>query len=183
MKKALRLFAILLACALPAPIARAAEGFYVGAGAGRSSFGTSTSSANYSLDDTTLRAVAGVRNPYGAFEIGYTDLGSIDATGGTETLHVEGDIWSAWFIGILPFNKYFDFSVKAGYGQWETQSEATDGFTTVDADNDGGKFIYGLGLGFNLVKHFGIRVDWDVYGDLGDADDVKNLGAMLQFYF
>ena len=179
MKKALPVLAALLVCGSFAPVARAQEGFYVGAGAHRSSFDASSPGANFSINNNSYKAALGLRNKYGAFEIGYSDLGKVDEQNGAQSVHAEGNIWTASFLYIFPFSKWFELSLQAGYGRWSSKTEGSDGITMVASDDHGDNFIYGLGIGFNFGAHAALRVDYNRYGDFGNAQNVDDVGAMI----
>jgi len=182
MKKVLLMLAVLPGSWLCAPAARA-DGFYLAASGGQSSFDVPGTSGNLQVDHTSYRGILGLRNQYGAFEIGYTDLGSIEETDGTQTLTADGNAWTTMFIGILPVTKYFEVNIKAGYSKWSSGATVDDTLTTVKSDDSGGNFVYGLGFAFPIVQHFGLRVDWDNYGDLGQVEGLKFISAGVQFNF
>jgi hypothetical protein len=182
MKKVLLTLAVLQCSWLCAPAAHA-EGFYLAAEAGQTSFEVPGTSGDFQVDQTSYRGIIGLRNDYGAFEIGYTDLGSIEETDGSQTLNADGNAWTAMFVGILPVAKYFEVNVKAGYAQWSSGATVEDMITTVKSDDGGGNFVYGLGFAFPLGKRFGLRLDYDNFGDFGQIEGVKFLSAGVQFNF
>jgi hypothetical protein len=182
MKKPLLMLTVLLCSWLCAPAAHA-EGFYVAAGAGQASFEVPGTTGDFQVDQTSYRGIIGLRNAYGAFEIGFTDLGTIEETDGSRTLNADGNAWTAMFVGILPVTKYFEVNIKTGYAQWSSGTTVDDMGTTVKSDDSGGNFVYGLGFAFPLGKHFGLRIDWDNFGDFGQVEGVKYLSAGVQFNF
>lgn len=159
------------------------SGFYVGAGAGITSFDACDDLVGLGLtscddEDTGIKVYAGKTfTPNFAAEVGWVDLGEITATGpgGTATLGVDGFQIAA--LGLLPVNPQISFFVKGGLYMWDLSASGPGG----SLSDDGSDFMFGLGMNWNLARQLGLRVEWEQF-DI-DGDDVNMLSAGVLFRF
>lgn len=105
-------------------------------------------------------------------EIAYVDFGKyFNAT-------VDRRAVAAQATGILPISDHFDFFAKAGIYHWTIEFDLNPGTLT----EDGGDFMYGVGLQANINKRLGIRAEYEEYLDLGDFDiKLLSLGVVYNF--
>jgi opacity protein-like surface antigen len=158
---------------------------YIGASAGESKFETECASSNvFSCDkrDTGWKVYTGGRfNEVFGIEIGYTDFGRIQASGGDT---------DAWAIPLsltagVPLGNYFNVFGKVGglYGRTDVTASPS---TLLDTGHKSGwGWTYGAGATFKVAKNFDIRVDWDRYklDFVGGREDVDMFSGGVQFRF
>jgi len=161
--------------------------------------------ASSTLDDsdTGFGLAGGYQlNDHLAFEFAYVDLGSIDfrATGtvtdGVDTFPAEailgssadGPVFSV--LGILPIGERLSVFGRAGFTLMNAKGTAQ---ITVDGDSVRASQtsqktdpMFGVGVEYDLTKHFAIRLAWDRYLDIatenvvGDTDaDFYSLGIRM----
>lgn len=141
--------------------------------------------------DTGFRVFGGYQfNRNAALELGYVDLGTVDAQGsvaGTPTtVRSEGNGFD--LSGLISFPVAAGLSVFGRLGIYyiRSQVDVTAGGVTSESHTNGG-FLVGAGIGFDLWK-FGVRAEWQRYdsavggGSVGE-DDVNffSVGALLRF--
>jgi opacity protein-like surface antigen len=158
---------------------------YLGASAGESKFRTDCRNTNvFSCDkrDTGFKIYAGGRvNEIMGLEIGYTDFGKVNASGG-ET--------QAWAVPItllagVPIGERFNVFGKIGGLYARTDIDA-DPSTIVDRGHKNGwGWTYGAGATFKVAQNFDVRVDWDRYkvDFVGGRRDIDMASAGVQFRF
>lgn len=165
------------------PVAAQDSGFYVGAGAGMTSFDVCDDLAGLGLtscddDDTGFKAYAGksfTRN-FGV-EVGWVDLGEITASGPGGTAKVGVDGFQVAALGMLPLNPRFGLFGKVGLYLWDLSASGPGG----SLSDDGTDFMFGLGLNWNLARQLDLRVEWEQF-DI-DGDDVSLISAGVLFRF
>ena len=138
-----------------------------------------------------------------ALEFAYVDLGSAnyrfaatveDGQGNQADADVElessadGPVFSA--LGIWPIGERFSLFGRVGFSLLNAKGTAR---VTIDGETAGGSQdsqkadpLFGIGAEYNLGKHFGLRLTWDRYLDVGtenttgDIDsDVYSLGIRM----
>ena len=158
---------------------------YVGASAGESKFETECASSNvFSCDrrDTGFKVYGGGKfNDVFGLEIGYTDFGRINASGGDT---------DAWAIPLsltagVPLGDRFNVFGKIGglYGRTDVTASAS---TLLDTGHKSGwGWTWGGGATFKVTQNLDIRVDWDRYklDFVGGRQDVDMLSGGVQFRF
>lgn len=161
--------------------------------------------ATSTLDDTdTGFGIGGGYqvNDHFAFEFGYVDLGSISyraagtVTDGVDQLAAEAVLGSSAdgpvvsVLGILPIGERFSV-----YGRVGLSLLSAEGRAQITVDGDSGRAsqsdqktdpMFGIGVEYDLTKHFAIRLGWDRYLDVatenvaGDTDaDLYSVGVRM----
>jgi OmpA-OmpF porin, OOP family len=164
-------------------------GFYIGASIGQSSSsdGCSDLPAGVSCDDkdTAWKILGGYQiNQNFAVEIGYTDLGKVEASGFGINASVETTAWELVGIGSFPINNQFSIYGKLGFYRAESEGRSNIGVSADDTNND---LTYGLGVRYNFTRNLGVRGEWQRYskvgGDaIGESDvDVLSVGVIYKF--
>jgi OmpA-OmpF porin, OOP family len=167
--------------------------WYAGAGFGQSTFkdelGCQGGGAGVSCDDkdTALKLFVGTQiNPNFAAEATYQNFGKVSISGGGFSAEIKSYAFDLSALGMLPFGGQF-----AGYGRlgvYYAKSEGTSnipGLANVSENNTG--LTYGLGLQWAPIRNLGVRLEYQVYhdvggGDLGKGDiDVLGLSALYRF--
>jgi OOP family OmpA-OmpF porin len=156
---------------------------YVGVSGGQSKFRTDCASF-FSCDqkDTAWKVYAGskVNEMFGA-EVGYTDFGKVNASGG-ET--------QAWAGGIsllagIPIGDRFSIFAKGGgvYGRTDVKASASSLVHT--GHKNGWGTTWGAGAALGLARNVQVRLDWDRYklDFAGGSRDVDLLSAGVQMRF
>jgi OOP family OmpA-OmpF porin len=157
---------------------------YIGASGGESKFRTDCAATNvFNCDkrDTGYKVYAGGRiNEVVGLEIGYTDFGRIEASGGDT---------NAWAVPLtltagIPLGPVNIFGKVGGvYGRTDVTASAS---TLLDTGHKNGwGWTYGAGATFKVAQNFDIRADWDRYklDFVGGERDVDMLSAGVQFRF
>lgn len=168
--------------------------WYVGVGAGISTAkdacdGVSGPGVSCDDEDTATKFFGGYQiNPNFAVEVGYTDLGKASATfTGLGTASFEASGFEAVAVGILPLNPKWSLYGKAGLFMWDL--DLKDGTGIVGNFSESGTDLtFGFGAGFDFSKTFAVRVEYQLYKDIGDdnttgTSDVDVIGANLLFRF
>ena len=191
----MRYAAMLAALALvssPA-LAQDQKGFYLGAGLGMSTIKDACTDvpAGVSCDDkdTATKFFGGYQfNRNFALELGYTDLGKASASfPGLGSASVESSGFEVLALGIAPLSASWSIYGKAGIYLWDVDLKDSTG-TIGSASESGSSLTYGLGVGWDITKNFGLRFEYQVYNDVGDEDttgesNVNVLGANLLYRF
>ena len=128
-----------------------------------------------------------------AVELGYADLGSVEASGVVlgvpVTAEIETKAWDLVAVGILPLNEQFSLHAKAGIARWDLDTTASAvGLGAVSISENGTDFTFGFGGQFNFTKNVGARVEWQRYNDVGDSgttgqSDFDVISASVLFMF
>ena len=191
MRKALAVIAGLTVAAFALP---AQAQWYAGIGFGQSTFkdelscqGTGGTGVSCDDKDTALKLFGGYQvNPNFAAELTWQDFGKVSLSGGGLSAQIKSNAFDLSALGMLPFANQF-----AGYGRlglFYAKSEGTSnipGLANVSETNTG--LTYGLGLQWNPMPNLGVRVEYQVYkdvggGDLGKGDiDVLGLSGLYRF--
>jgi OOP family OmpA-OmpF porin len=184
------LFTAMLGIIFSAPMAAQAEGGYFGISAGKAK---TSSDVNTTLA-TVLSRSNGVGgkidggyqfNPYFGVEAGYANLGASKDTYNT------GDVFNYHFTsyylaatGTVPMGP---FSLFGKFGLASNRIAGSDTLGAVSVNFDGGKLdaMGGLGAGFNFNKNFGMRLEYEYFGNVssvsagGSPSVIKGKGQML----
>lgn len=158
---------------------------YIGASAGESKFDSECDRLIVTAcdkKDTGFKVYAGGRmSEVLGLEVGYTDFGSIRASGG------ETDAWAipVTLTAGVPFGERFGVFGKVGglYGRTDVDVGPTSLFER--GHKSGWGWTYGVGATFAFTKTLQARVDWDRYklDFVGGRRDVDMLTAGLQMRF
>jgi OmpA-OmpF porin, OOP family len=137
-------------------------------------------------------------NKYFATELGWIDNGGsnykgnvVDSNFPTVTIgQVKGTRsasgWPLSVLGIYPIDDAWEVFARAGvyFGSTDTKARATDGFTSVKLGSSNGKsttnFIGGLGMNYNFMDAWQVRVEWFAIPSFGDTKyGSGNLNAFM----
>lgn len=156
-------------------------GPYVGAGVGyhrlnEEDFGTTPTELD--SEEMAYRGYAGWRFlPFLGVEGEYVDFGTNDD--GNNSLDAHG--YSAAAVGYLPLSTRFDIYGKVGQLFWDKSGRDNTGSTPFSFDDDGEDLFYGLGVGYGLTEHLGVKLEYDRYEM--ERTDVDLASANLEFRF
>jgi len=117
-----------------------------------------------------------------AVEGGYTDLGNLNGTFDGVAYEAQADLLSAFAVGILPITPRARLFAKMGLASWDTLSTTDDGDVIDRRDASGQDLAYGFGLGYDLTRRLGLRLEWETY-DFDNTEDVKLVTFGAQFNF
>ena len=158
---------------------------YLGASAGESKFRTECDRiliTECDKKDTGFKVYAGGKlSEVLGLEVGYTDFGTIRASGG------QTDAWAipvSLVVGV-PMGERFGIFGKVGglYGRTDVDVSPTSIFDR--GHKSGWGWTYGVGATAGLTQNLQLRVDWDRYelDFVGGRRDVDMLSAGLQLRF
>lgn len=152
---------------------------FVGASAGQSSFDISCPAASSCDDtDTAWKIYGGLEvNEYISMEVGYADLGEAKISGATTgTAEVNG--MTIQVIGNLALNPSFSLIGRGGMNILNLDVVTTGGEVLDEGDTD---IAWSLGLGaqYNLSNSVGLRLEWERYFKVGDADTTGDMDIDL----
>jgi OOP family OmpA-OmpF porin len=173
--------------------ATADEGWYLGAGVGRSHFVDNgdridDALANQGLvtassmkhDDTSYALTVGYRlNTYFAVEGGYLDLGKFKFD--SDVSSPAADSLSGSFkssgmqvrgVGIVPLDAGFSMTGRLGLTRLRTTldaASATGAVTAGDESHTDAGWTYGLGIGYDVNRNVATELGWNRYQRVGDA--------------
>ena len=179
----------LLALCLASGVAAAADnGFYLGAGIGRSDFDLD---APLDGKDTTWKAIAGVRllDSFGV-ELNYTDFGKATTPSGVacialvgancpDTTRVEGNALAAFGVGFLHF-PIVDLFAKVGLSRSDAKLR-TPGFPAFSASDSGTDLAWGVGAQAHFLS-FAVRGEYERYKIFGDTKiDLASISFIYTF--
>ena len=149
-----------------------AQNWYLGAGAGSGNLDATgqdlTNLPNAQLKDnaTTYTGRLGYRfSRYGAFELGYYDLGKYEFSGGSGAELVTGSAKAKGYdlsiVGIAPVGQNLEIYSRLGYGESEIKVNANLGQVATGnvAIKERGT-TYALGSRWMFTPNFGVFVEW-----------------------
>lgn len=176
------------------PLAFADAGFYLGAGAGQTSFDvgdTSGIAVNVDDSDTGFKLYGGYKfNDNFALEAGYADIGSatMDFTGLGFNAEVEATALFVDAVATLPLSPQFAVFGRAGVAMTNTELTVNvPGFGSSTVDDDEAEFKFGLGGQFSFSKAVALRAEWERYVDVGGDNtgegDVDVVGVSVNVMF
>jgi len=167
------------------------SGWYIGGSVGQSKAkdvcsGVSGPGVSCEDTDTAYRIFGGYQiNKHFAVELGYYQLGEATASG-TFRATIESKAWDLVAVGILPIGDKFSVYGKLGMYMADTDfSTNNPAFSNESKSNT--DLTYGIGVGYDFTKNFGIRAEYQVFkdvggGDIGTADvDVMSIGIVYRF--
>jgi OOP family OmpA-OmpF porin len=139
---------------------------------------------------TAWRVLGGYQvNRNFAAELGYHDLGSVDASDPSASVKAEANAWELVALGQWPFTNQFSVYGKAGLYRGEVKASATvPGFGSGSTSETNTDITYGVGVRFDLNRNLALRGEWQRYTNMGDnatigeSDvDVLSLGVLWKF--
>jgi OOP family OmpA-OmpF porin len=174
-----------------------AQGIYIGASAGTSSFDSDittglVTSGTVDKESSGYKIYVGYEfNQNFAVDVSYVDLGSAAYSGsyfGTPVTNGTVDVWGLNLsaVGTLPLNSTFAVFGRVGLFAWEAKAKDTTGGVPFSDVVSGGDFSFGAGLNVRFSKNLSARVEWERFGltgydfDLGNAD-MLSAGIVYKF--
>ena len=180
-----------------------AQGFYIGASAGSSSFDNDIAyglitSGSVDKSSSGYKLYVGYEfNQYFGLEVAYVDLGKAGYSGSYFGAPVTGGTVEVWglnlsAVGTLPLNSTFAVFGKVGLFGWEAKSKDTTGGVPFSDVVSGADFSFGAGLRVRVYKNLSAHVEWERFGltgydygydhgyDLGNAD-LLSVGLAYRF--
>ncbi|WP_269531904.1 porin [Chitinimonas sp. BJYL2] len=175
MKKQFAALALFAAIATPVM----ADGFYVGADAGRSKYSFDGGSEN----DTTLGIFAGYDvHPNFAIEAGYRTFGEISGSDEGVALAVEATGPQASLIAKTQIADGVDVYGRFGVMSVKLKATASMGGVSASESETKARTLFGLGARYAVTKEFGVRAE---YTQVAKWDDLKlstfTVGADYRF--
>ena len=164
-----------IAATLAASLAAApafAQSWYFGAGAGSGNLDATgqdlTNLPNAQLKDnaTTYTARLGYRfSPYGAFELGYYDLGKYEFSGGSGAQLVTGSAKAKSYgisvVGIAPIGQNLEIYSRIGWEESEIKATANLGsVATANVSTKDSGASYAVGARWMFTPNFGFFAEW-----------------------
>jgi OOP family OmpA-OmpF porin len=132
--------------------------------------------------------------PNWALEGGYVDLGKsiykATFTGGNARAETTASGLTLALVGTHPFNDQFSVFGKLGAIDAKVYQKATGiGLPGLDgkASSSDTKSDFGVGASYNFTNSFGVRIEWERFGDLGDPAtgetnvDLMSVGLVANF--
>jgi OOP family OmpA-OmpF porin len=187
--RATKLFAaaILALGGLVAVSQASAQGFYIGASAGKSDIDNDIAipglitSGTVDGKDTGFKIFGGYQfSQYFGLDLAYVDLGKASYGGSYFGSPVTGgtvEVWGLNFsaVGTYPLNPSFAVFGKLGLFSWEAKwSDVTGGVPFSSTDN-GADLSIGVGLSYNFTKNFSARFEWERFKAGGGEDFITGL--------
>ncbi|HEY4128274.1 MAG TPA: outer membrane beta-barrel protein [Gammaproteobacteria bacterium] len=162
---------------------------------------TANSVSNFSDNDTGWRANLGYQfNPWFSLELSYVDFGSVDDTidfGTPSNSSFKSSRKAHGYgvagVGSIPFgDSGWSGFLRLGTIDAHTQVNDTSiGSVPVPAsntDSNDWKAYYGVGVAWQFAQNWGLRLGWDQYHDLADANtggqtniNFANIGLQVRF--
>ena len=162
---------------------------FIGASVGQASVDVSCPAASSCDDtDTAWKIYGGLEvNEFISMEVGYADLGEATVTGAT-TGSADVNGMTIAVVGTYAITPSFTLLGRGGMNILNLEvNETTGGVSTNDGDTDVA-WSLGLGAQYNLNKSVGLRVEYERFFNVGDANttgeaDVDLISAGVVFKF
>jgi len=172
--------AVLLVAALPA--AAQQSRLYAGASAGLTNGGGCGGFAGAGLlscddQDTGLKVFGGMaftRNL--AAEIGWVDLGTLDATGPGGTARISVDGFQVAGLGIWPLTSDFGVFGKVGLYFWDASASGPGAL-----GGNGTDLMFGGGAMWSITPRFALRGEWERFNTDNEDINLFSVGAQYSF--
>lgn len=162
--------------------ARAQEG-YIGASWLSSSADFTVTPQSFSASSDGWKLFGGYNfNKYFGLEATYYDLGNFEDTDATSKYTADVKAYDLAGRGILPIGTWFEMFAKLGFSTVSNDSTLTTlgSPVGVSASVADWEFLYGVGVGFKIGKHFGIRAEWEAWNVEGNLSEYS-IGALARF--
>jgi len=178
-----------LGFASPAAAQGRDTGIYVGLGFGTSDHSDQCSGATATItcddSDKAFKIFGGYQfNRNFAVELGYTNLGEATATNNTNGIRItdEATAFEVVVVGMLPIASRFSVYGKLGLFSGEIDRSSNSALVATGT-NDKSGLTYGAGLRFDITNNVGVRLEYQIYPDVGDITDVKvmSIGVLFKF--
>lgn len=180
--------------ALSTPIFADDHSFYIGASLG-------SAKANDACDDldevsfvgscderdTAGKLFAGYQfTPIWGVETFYTDLGEAKAkgtiSGNPATAKFDADGFGVAATATWNINEQFSVFGKLGVLRWDVEGKASIANLSATDDDNGTDVMFGIGAGYSFTENLGVRVEWERFNDVADADiDLLSGGIVYSF--
>jgi len=159
-----------------------AGSFTVGASVGQTTL-EADAGARFDVDDRGYKAFLGYRFiRYVGVELSYIDFGTFEDTVDSIGIEASAKAPAVWVVGLLPVHQRLDLFAKLGYNFWNTDLTITEGGVPTSGSENGSDLCYGVGLGVQFTKMFGMRLEWEAF-DFGETQDARFGSLGLQFVF
>jgi OOP family OmpA-OmpF porin len=141
--------------------------------------GLSLLSSSLDKKDAGYKLQAGYQfNPYFAVEGGWVDLGqyryTASVTGGNAVMDAKARGWNLGVVGTLPLPNNFGLMARLGMIEAKVETElhatGTGGSVHDTATSKKWKNHWGLGGLYGVTPNLGIRLEYEEFQKLGDAD-------------
>lgn len=182
-----------VAGAAPAIAQSSGAGLYLGGSLGQSDFAgacddVSGPGVSCEDNDTAWKIFGGYQvNRNFALEVGYTDLGELEASGPGGTVTLGATAWELVGLGILPLGNRFSLLGKAGLYNGEVEMDANTVLFTGNASESNTGLTYGVGAQIDATANVALRFEWQRYSDMGGSEtgegDIDVIGVSAQFRF
>jgi len=188
------LLAITAVATLSTPVLADDHDFYLGASLG-------TAKANDACDDldevsfvgscderdTAGKLFAGYQfTSNWGIEAFYADFGEADAKGtigaSPATAEFDADGFGVAATATWDINEQFSVFGKLGLLRWDVDGKASIGAASAAGDDSGTDIMFGAGIGYSFTESLGVRVEWERFNDVADADiDLITGGIVYSF--
>lgn len=128
-------------------------------------------------------------NKYFGAEIGYMNLGSVDAAfnvtapvAATGSADIDVDGFMAAGTLSYPINEFVDVSGKVGVYLWNADGTVKVSTVSMSADDDDSDLLFGIGGKYHYTENITFRAEWERAFDVGDSDlDLFSVGVQYNF--
>lgn len=159
---------------------------YVGLSLGQS---TTDSCITGTCDDTDTagKIYGGLEmNEYISMEVGYVDLGTVEYSAPTGSRATQG--MAVQMVGTLALNPNFTLLGRGGMNILNTEVNGAIAGPSSNVGDTDISWSLGLGAQYNFTKAVGLRMEWERYFEVGDADttraadiDLLTVGVVFKF--
>lgn len=159
---------------------------YVGLSLGQS---TTDSCITGTCDDTDTagKIYGGLEmNEYISMEVGYVDLGTVEYSAPTGSRATQG--MAVQMVGTLALNPSFTLLGRGGMNILNTEVNGAIAGPSSNVGDADISWSLGLGAQYNFTKAVGLRMEWERYFEVGDADttraadiDLLTVGVVFKF--
>ncbi len=116
-----------------------------------------------------------------AVELGYSNFGEATARSGAGFVTDEASAFEMTGVLMLPLADRFSIYGKLGFYRGEL--ERTSNLATPTGTNSSTGLTFGGGVRFDVTNAIGVRLEYQIYPDLGDLPDVKVMSVGVLFKF
>jgi OOP family OmpA-OmpF porin len=174
--------ALLALSGLVAASQASAQGFYIGASAGKSDIEDDIAipglitSGTAGGKDSGFKIFGGYQfNQYFGLDLAYVDLGKATYSGSYYGASVTGGTVKVWglnlsVVGTYPLNSSFAVFGKLGVFGWEAKWSDTTGGVPFSSTENGADLSLGVGVSYNFTKNFSARFEWERF-KVGGGED------------
>ena len=191
-KKGFAVLGLASAMLVAGPALAQDPGFYVGLHVGQVTAKDACDDlggSGISCDDKSnmFRILGGYQfNKNLAVELGYNDMGEVEASGFGFTDKIESKVWEVVAVGSFPFTPNL-----SGYGKLGMYRAETDFSTDIPGEDNvsdsNTDLTYALGIRWDFTKNLAARAEYQIYKDVGGSDigesdvNVISVGVIWKF--